>query len=137
MRLELQCTNNSADYEVIILALSKLRALSARRAIIKSDPQVISSHIEKSFKSRDPELQKYLHTVRKIEGFFMGIMTKPIPRVENSKANELAKATSRGITLPLDIFYKVISQPSIELNIKAPKLINTIHSEDWRAPIII
>jgi ribonuclease HI len=36
-RLEFQCTNNSAVYEAIILALSKLCALSARRAVIKTD----------------------------------------------------------------------------------------------------
>jgi len=36
----------------------------------------------------------------------------------------------------LDVFYEVINQHSIELNIKAPKLINAIHSEDWRAPIM-
>jgi len=36
----------------------------------------------------------------------------------------------------LDVFYEVNNQPSIELNIKAPKLINAIHSEDWRVPII-
>ena len=36
-RLEFQCTNNNVEYEAIILALSKLRALSARRAVIKID----------------------------------------------------------------------------------------------------
>jgi len=114
----------------IILALSKLHALSVRRAIIKTDSQATSDYIEKSFKARDLELQKYLHTVRKIESFLLGIMTEPIPRSENSKADKVAKATAQGITLPLDVFYEVINQPLIELNIKAPKLINTIHSED-------
>jgi ribonuclease HI len=135
-RLEFQCTNNSTKYEAIILALSKLHPRSSRQAIIKADSQVISVHIEKSFKARDPKLQKYLHIVRKIKGFFLGIMTKSIPRSENNEADELAKATAQGITLPLYVFYEIISQPSIELNIKAPKLINAIHSKDWRAPIM-
>jgi ribonuclease HI len=93
-RLEFQCTNNSAEYEAIILSLSKLRALSARRAIIKIDSQVISGHIEKTFKARDAELQKYLLTVRKIEGFFLRITTKPILRTENNEADELTKAVA-------------------------------------------
>jgi ribonuclease HI len=135
-RLEFQCTNNSTEYEAIILALSKLRTLSARRAVIKTDSPVIFGHIEKSFKAREPELQKHLLTVRKIEGFFLGITTKPIPRTENNEANELAKAAAQGTTLPSDIFYEIISQPLIEVNFKAPKLINAIHSEDWRAPIV-
>jgi hypothetical protein len=45
-------------------------------------------------------------------------------------------ATAQGITLPSDVFYEVISQPSVEVNFKAPKLINAIQSEDWRAPIM-
>jgi hypothetical protein len=74
--------------------------------------------------------------VRKIEGFFLGITTKPIPRTENSEADEQAKAATQGTTLPSDIFYEIISQPSVEVNFKAPKLINAIHSKDWRAPIV-
>ena len=71
-----------------------------------------------------------MHTVRKIEDLFLGIMAKPILRSENNEANELAQVATQGITLPLDVFYEVNNQPSIELNIKAPKLINTIHSKD-------
>jgi len=81
-------------------------------------------------------LQKYLHVVHKIKGFFLGITTKPIPRSKNSEVDELAKAAAQGVTLPSDIFYWVISQPSVEMNVKAPKLINAIHNEDWRAPIV-
>ena len=77
-----------------------------------------------------------MHIVHKIEGFFLGITTKPIPRLENSEADKLAKVAAQGIALPSDVFYEVINQPSIELNIKASKLINSIHSEDWRAPIM-
>jgi hypothetical protein len=54
-------------------------------------------------KARELELQKYLLTVRKIEGFFLGITTKPIPRIENSEAEELAKAATQGTTLPFDV----------------------------------
>ena len=59
-----------------------------------TDSQVTFGHIEKSFKARDLESQKYLHTVCKIEGCFLGITTKPIPRLENSEANELAKVVA-------------------------------------------
>jgi hypothetical protein len=36
----------------------------------------------------------------------------------------------------LEVFYDIISQPSIEVNFKAPKLINATHSEDWRALVV-
>jgi hypothetical protein len=68
--------------------------------------------------------------------FFPRNHGKPIPRSKNSEANELAKAAAQGSTLPSVVFYTVISQPSVEVNIKAPKVINAIHNEDWRAPIM-
>jgi ribonuclease HI len=62
-KLDFSCTNNVAEYEAILLGLWKLRAMGIRRAILKTDSQVISSHVHKSSKARDPMLEKYLNTV--------------------------------------------------------------------------
>lgn len=116
--------------------MTKLRALLAWRAIIKTDSQVISGHIEKSFKVGEPKLQKYLQAVRKIEAYFLGIIAKPIPRTEYSEDDELAKATAQSLPLPPDVLYEILHQPSTDIQPKCPKLINTIESANWRAPII-
>jgi ribonuclease HI len=70
----------------VILTLSKLRALSARRAIIRTDSQVIAGHIEKNFRTKEPELHKYLQLVQKIKAFSLSITTKSIPRSKNKKS---------------------------------------------------
>jgi hypothetical protein len=62
-RLDFSCTNNIVEYEALLLGLQKLRAMEIRRAILKTDSQVISGHIDKSSKARDPKLEKYLDTV--------------------------------------------------------------------------
>jgi hypothetical protein len=36
--------------------------MGIRRAILKTDSQVISGHVDKSSKARDPKLEKYLDT---------------------------------------------------------------------------
>jgi ribonuclease HI len=69
-RLDFSCTNNIAEYEALLLGLQKLRAMGIRRVILKTDSQVISSHIDKSSKARDPKLEKYLDTVRRLEASF-------------------------------------------------------------------
>lgn len=135
-KIQFQCTNNTAEYEAIILALSKLRALSVRRALIKTDSQVISGHIEKSFNAKEPELQKYLQHVRKLETFFFGITTKSIPRSENSEADKLAKAAAQSLTLPPDVFFETLCHPATHQQAKPAKLINSIASEDWRSQIV-
>jgi ribonuclease HI len=62
-RLDFSCTNNIAEYEALLLGLRKLKAMGIRRAVLKTDSQVISSHVDKSSKPRDPKLEKYLDTI--------------------------------------------------------------------------
>ena len=56
-KLDFSCTNNIAEYEALLLGLRKLKAMGIRRAIHKTDSQVISGHIDKSYKARDPKLE--------------------------------------------------------------------------------
>jgi ribonuclease HI len=78
-RLDFSCTNNIAEYEALLLGLQKLKAIGIRRVILKTDSQVISSHVHKSSKARDPKLEKYLDTVRRLEASFEGFSVKNIP----------------------------------------------------------
>jgi ribonuclease HI len=82
-RLEFNCTNNIAEYEALLLGLRKLKAMGIRRAVLKSNSQVITGHIDKRSKARDPKLEKYLDTVRRMEASFKGFSVKNIPRGEN------------------------------------------------------
>jgi ribonuclease HI len=95
-KLDFSCTNNIAEYEALLLGLRKLRAMGIRRAILKIDFQVISGHVDKSSKARDPKLEKYLDTVRRLEASFEGFSVKNIPRFENEHADLLAKSTAQG-----------------------------------------
>jgi hypothetical protein len=69
-RLDFSCTNNIAEYEALLLGIWKLKAMRIRRAILKTDSRVISGHVDKSSKARDPKLEKYLDTVRRLEASF-------------------------------------------------------------------
>jgi ribonuclease HI len=71
-RLEFNCTNNIAEYEALLLGLRKLKAMGIRRAILKSDSQVITSHVDKSSRARDLKLEKCLDTVQRMEASFEG-----------------------------------------------------------------
>jgi hypothetical protein len=81
-RLDFSCTNNIVEYEALLLGLRKLKAMGIRRAILKTDSQVISGHVDKSIKARDLKFEKYLDTVRRLEVSFEGFSVKNIPRGE-------------------------------------------------------
>jgi ribonuclease HI len=135
-KLDFSCTNNIAEYEALLLGLWKLRAMGIRRAILKTDSQVISDHVDKSSKARDPKLERYLDTVRRLEAYFEGFSVKNIPRGENEHANLLAKSAAQGLPQPSEVFFETIKAPSVELMERAVLTISPVHSEDWRTEII-
>jgi ribonuclease HI len=81
-RLDFSFINNIVEYEALLLGLRKLRAMGIRRAILKTDSQVISGHIDKSSRARDPKLEKYMDAVRRLEASFEGFSVKNILRGE-------------------------------------------------------
>jgi ribonuclease HI len=135
-RLEFNCTNNIAEYEALILWLQKLKAMEIRWAVLKSDSQVITGHVDKSSRARDLKLEKYLDTVRRMEASFEGFSVKNIPRGENERADLLAKSAAQGLPLPSEVFFETIKAPSVELMERAVLTISPVHSKDWRTEIV-
>jgi ribonuclease HI len=136
VKLDFSCINNIAEYEALLLGLRKLKAMGIRRAVLKTDSQVISGHVDKSCKARDPKLEKYLDTVRRLEASFEGFSVKNIPRGENEHADLPAKSAAQGLPLPSEVFFETIKAPSVELLERAVLNISPVHSEDWRTEII-
>jgi hypothetical protein len=61
-----------------------LKLMGIRRAVLKSDSQVITGHVDKSNRARYPKLEKYLDTVQRMEASFKGFLVKNILRGEMS-----------------------------------------------------
>jgi ribonuclease HI len=129
-KLDFSCTNNIVEYEALLLGLRKLRAMGIRRAILKTDSQVIVGHVDKSSRARDLKLEKYLDAVRRLEASFEGFSVKNSPRGENEHADLLAKSVAQRLPLPSDVFFETIKAPSVELMERAVLTISPVHSED-------
>jgi ribonuclease HI len=127
-------TNNTTEYEALLLALRKTKALGQQTIIIKTDSKVIQEHIEKESKARNPVLMKYLENVREMERHFKGYSVQHIPRDDNNEADKLAKAVARNQEMPPDVFFEIIKEPSIK-EIK-PKIVNVVETLDWRVEIM-
>ncbi|WP_032738425.1 reverse transcriptase-like protein, partial [Bifidobacterium breve] len=90
--------------------------------------------MEKDSEAREPEIVKYLATVRSMEKHFKGFTVEHIPRNSNNEADALAKVVAQNQALPPDVFYEVLTTPAV----KEPKAetINVIEKYDWRAPML-
>jgi ribonuclease HI len=129
-------TNNMAEYEGLLLALRKARAVGARRLVILIDSELVAGHIRKTYKAKKPNMMKYLQAVHSMEKFFLGITVKSFPRNYNKEADAIEKATTLLEPLPPDVFYEETAVRSAADEATPPKFVNAIHSEDWRAPIV-
>jgi ribonuclease HI len=49
-----------AEYEGLLLALRKARAVGERRLVNLTDSELIAGHIGKNYKSKKPDMMKYL-----------------------------------------------------------------------------
>jgi ribonuclease HI len=98
-RLEFKATNNIAEYECLILGLSKAKAQGAKALLIKTDSQAVAGQVEKEYIAREPELARYLVVIRGLEWRFQGFTLRHIPRSENSEADELVKAAPNNLLM--------------------------------------
>jgi ribonuclease HI len=127
-------TNNTTEYEALLLALRKMKALGKQTFIIRTDSKVIQEHVEKESEARNPVLMKYLEKVREMERHFKGYSVQHIPRDDSNEADKLAKAAARNQELPPDVFFEIIREPSIKES--RPKIVNVVETPDWRAEIM-
>jgi ribonuclease HI len=88
-------TNKMTEYEALLLALRKMKALGQQTFIIRTDSKVIQEHIEKESEARNPVLMKYLKKVREMKRHLKGYSVQHIPRDDNNEAEKLAKAAAR------------------------------------------
>jgi hypothetical protein len=88
---------------------------------------------------------QYLMVVRSLERQFKGFTLHHVDRSRNEEADVLAKATTRGETLPFDVFYHVIGTPAVRNpkglqvtnDTEGHRIINLIMIKDWQAPITL
>jgi ribonuclease HI len=127
-------TNNTTEYEALLLALRKMKALGQQTFIIKTDSKVIQEHIKKESEARNSVLMKYIEKVREMERHFKGYSVQHIPRDDNNEADKLTKAAAKNQEMPPDVFFEIIK----ELSIKETKLkiVNVVETPDWRAEIM-
>jgi ribonuclease HI len=126
--------NNTTEYEALLLALRKMKALGQQNFIIRADSKVIQVYIEKESEAKNLALMKYLEKVREMERHFKGYTVQDIPRDDNNEADRLAKAAARNQEMPPDVFFKIIKEPSIKE--EKANIVSIVETPDWRAEIM-
>ena len=94
LRFGFRASNNEAEYEVVIAGLNLAHSMEVDQLEVCSDSQLVVKQIEDTYEAKGEKMILYLKKVRELLRKFMLVQVTHIPRVENSRADALAKLTS-------------------------------------------
>jgi hypothetical protein len=104
--------------------------MGVQHCILKIDSKVIAGQIEKECIAKEETSERYLATIQRMERFFKGFTVQYRERAKNAEADELAKAITKKATLPLDVFFQIVEDPSMKTIKPEPRMINVMQGED-------
>jgi ribonuclease HI len=91
-----QTTNNEAEYQAVIFALKKIKALIGKKKVkeleilIKSDSQLLVSQLEGEYKIKEPRIQKFFIQIWNLKVDYKKVDFTLVSREENQLADRLA-----------------------------------------------
>jgi ribonuclease HI len=114
LRLHFSASNNVAEYEALVNRLRIAIELGVRRLDARGDSQLVIDQVMKNSHCRDPKMEAYCDEVRRLEDKFYGLELNHVARRYNETADELAKIASGRTTVPPDVFFRDLHQPSVK-----------------------
>nr|AAL83334.1 Putative gag-pol polyprotein [Oryza sativa Japonica Group]AAM08723.1 Putative gag-pol polyprotein [Oryza sativa Japonica Group] len=152
IHLDFRATNNTAEYEGLLVGLRAAIALGVKRLIVKRDSELVTNQVHKDYKCSNPKLTKYLAEVRKLERKFDGLEVRHVYRKDSVEPDALARCASRREPLELGTFLDILTKPSVkeshdenttadsDINLRAREVNNVMADietkDDWRIKLI-
>ena len=134
LRFGFQASNNEAEYEAVIAKLNLTHFMEADQLKVSSDSQLVIKHIEDSYEARGEKMILYLKKVRELLKKFIRVQVKHVPRVENFRADALAKlATASQEDLGRLIPIEHLLEPSVSVDNGEVSLV--MSEPSWMDPI--
>ena len=91
LRFGFQASNNEAEYKAVIASLNLAHSLEIDQLEVYSDSQLVVRQIEDTYEAKSGRMILYLKKVQDLLKKFVLVLVRHIPRVENSRADALAK----------------------------------------------
>ncbi|MCS6831408.1 MAG: ribonuclease HI family protein [bacterium] len=89
-----ETTNNVAEYHALIRGLEEARALGADAVEVYTDSELLARQINGLYGVHSLHLRPLYHRARALLGLFKSATVRHIPRSQNQRADQLAKAAA-------------------------------------------
>ena len=134
LRFRFRASNNKVEYEAVIAKLNLAHSMEVDQLEVCSNSQMVVKQIKDSYVARgEKKMILYLKKVRELLKKFVRVQVRHIPRVENSRADALAKlATTSQEDLNRLTPVEHLSKPSVDLNNEEVSLV--MFEPSWMDP---
>ena len=105
-------TNNTAEYEGLLVDLRIMADLGVKKLIVRGDSQLVVRQINKDYQSL--LMEAYVDEVRKLEERFDGIQAEHVPRAEKDIPDYLSKRAALKLPVEPGTFVLQLAHPSVE-----------------------
>ena len=134
LRFGFQASNNKAEYEVVIAGLNLAHFMEADQLEVSSDSQLVVKQIEDSYEAKGEKMILYLKKVRELLKKLLRVQVKHVLRVENSRADALAKLViASQEDLGRLILVEHFPEPSVSIDNREVSLV--MSEPNWMDPI--
>jgi len=95
-------TNNDAEYQAIILALKKFKAIFGKAITeisdveIRADSELVVKQLNGDYRLQDPKIQQFFIEIWNLKFDFKSVKFKHIPREKNKEADRLVNEALDG-----------------------------------------
>ena len=91
---QFKASNNEAEYEAMIAGLNLAKIMEAQQVVIFSDSQLIVNQMMGVYAVRGELMIRYHAKAKELVSEFVAIQLVRIPRMENARADALARLAS-------------------------------------------
>ena len=82
-------TNNEAEYEAVIAALSEAQGLGTASVELNLDSELVARQLSNIYRARDKRMQEFVLKIRNLETKFEKVSYHHVPRGKNRLADKL------------------------------------------------
>ena len=87
-----RATNNQAEYQALIAALSEAAKLGAAEVGVLLDSELVVKQVTGKYRVKNAALKPLYDEVKKLEAGFKGFSITHVPRAQNAEADNLANS---------------------------------------------
>ncbi|XP_050233247.1 uncharacterized protein LOC126681740 [Mercurialis annua] len=139
-RFQFECTNNHAEYEVLIFSLEILAELGAKAINVKGDSLLVIKQVIGEFKCESELLIRYCNKARHLIEGFQDTRVEYTERADNGVANDLAQhGSGYKVNLQFDAIEREtpnLHTRGITIDEKKFSIYQLDVTQDWRAELM-